>query len=179
MSKTKKIQNKNKNNGSGALLITLICVVALALVGVIVALVIVLQPKEMEIGEFVPPAFDSGATEGTPTVPEGMGYSELYRDGMTFKASVCGVVDIVDGKADIYFTNSAENTLWMKIRIFDESGKIIAESGLIKPNEYVKTVTFNTVPADGSKIRMKIMTYEPDTYYSGGAVSMTTVANVK
>ena len=179
MSKTKKIQNKNKNNGSGALLITLICVVALALVGVIVALVIVLQPKEMEVGEFVPPAFDSGATEGTPTVPEGMGYSELYRDGMAFSASVCGVVNVEDGKADIYFTNSAENTLWMKIRIFDESNKIIAESGLIKPNEYVKTVTFNTVPADGSKIRMKIMTYEPNTYYSGGAVSMTTVANVK
>ena len=71
MSKTKKIQKQNKS--SGALLITLICVVALALVGVIVALVIVLQPKEMEVGEFVPPAFDSGATEGTPTVPEGMG----------------------------------------------------------------------------------------------------------
>ena len=177
MSKTKKIQNKDKS--SGRLLISLLCVVALALVGVIVALVIVLQPKEKEIAEFVPPEFDSGATEGTPTVPEGMGYSELYRDGMTFKASVCGVVDIVDGKADIYFTNSAENTLWMKIRIFDESNKIIAESGLIKPNEYLKTVNFNTVPETGSKSSMKILTYEPDTSYSGGAGSMTTVAHVK
>ena len=169
---------KKKNNGSETLLITLLCVVALALVGVIVALVIVLQPKEME---FVPPPFDSGAIEGTPSEADTaeLGYSELYRDGMAFKASLCGVVDIVDGKADIYFTNHAENTLWMKLRIYDESGKIIAESGLIKPNEYVKTVTFNTVPADGSKIRMKIMSYEPDTYYSGGAVSLTTVANIK
>ena len=179
MSKTKRIQNKR--NSSGALLLTLVCVVALALVGVIVALVIVLQPKEKEIAEFVPPEFDSGAIEGMPSEADTaeLGYSELYRDGMAFSASVCGAVNIEDGKADIYFTNPEKNTLWMKLRVFDESGRIIAETGLIKPNEYVKTITFSTVPANGSKIRMKIMTYEPDTYYSGGAVSMTTVANVK
>ena len=65
------------------------------------------------------------------------------------------------------------------LRIFDASGNIIAETGLIKPNEYLKTVSFNTVPENGSKLIMKVMTYEPDTYYSGGAVSLSTVANVK
>ena len=98
---------------------------------------------------------------------------------MKYKFSICGQVDIVDGKADVYFTNPAENTLWMKLRIFDASGNIIAETGLIKPNEYLKTVSFNTVPENGSKLIMKVMTYEPDTYYSGGAVSLSTVANVK
>ena len=181
MSKTKKIQNKDKS--SGRLLISLLCIVALALIGVMVALIILLQPQENKpvVGEFVPPAFDEGAIEGKPSEADvaEKGYNELYKDGMKYKFSICGQVDIVDGKADVYFTNTEENTLWMKLRVFDEKGNVLAETGLIKPNEYLKTVNFNTVPENGSKLIMKVMTYEPDTYYSGGAVSLTTVANVK
>ena len=66
----------------------------------------------------------------------------------------------------------------MKLRIFDDKGNVIAETGLIKPNEYLKTVSFDTIPNNNSKIVMKIMTYEPNTYYSGGAVSLSTVAKV-
>ena len=44
----------------------------------------------------------------------------------------------------------------------------------MKSNEYVQTVTFDTVPESGAAIRLKIMAYKPDTYYSAGAATLNT-----
>lgn len=131
-----------------------------------------------QTAKFVPPEFDSSAEQGKPEVPVEDRYLYIYRDGMTFSAYLYGDVEIIDGKADIYFTNPATNTLWMKARIFDSEGKIIAETGLIKPDEYIKTVAFDTVPENGSNITVRIMTYEPDSYYSGGAVPVN-IKNIR
>jgi hypothetical protein len=134
--------------------------------------------KEPQMGPFVPPAFDANAVQGTPTVDEALGWNELDVNGV-YQVSVCGVVKPVDGKADIYLTNPAKNNVWLKVRLTDAQGKTVyAETGLIKPGEYLKTVSFDTIPKNGEKISMKIMTYEPDTYYSGGAVALNTVAKV-
>lgn len=187
MSKTRKKQNKsksqNKKGYSNKALIAILCVIIIALSVVAYAIVRVgvlnANNQNASAQEFVPPEFDSGAAEGTPSVPSDMGYLEVYKEGMSFNAFICGEVNIKDGKADIYFTNPEKNTLWMKLRIFDENGKVIAETGLIKPNEYIKTVSFDTVPKNNSKITMKIMTYESNTYYSGGAVSLNTTAKIK
>jgi hypothetical protein len=175
--KVKKTAPKRSNTD----LIVLICVILAALICV-VAIISINLPRVSEnikeTAEFIPPSFDSQALEGKPDVPDGKGYFEVYKEGMSFNAFVCGEVDIRDGKADIYFTNPEKNTLWMKLRIFDDKGNVIAETGLIKPNEYLKTVSFDIIPNNNSKIVMKIMTYEPNTYYSGGAVSLSTVAKV-
>lgn len=133
---------------------------------------------EAQTAKFVPPPFVEDAGQGIPSVPDEKAYLHIYKEGMSFSAYLYGNVEIIDGKADIYFTNPASNTLWMKARIFDSEGKIIAETGLIKPNEYIKTVSFNSVPKDGSTIVVRIMTYEPDTYYSGGAVPVK-LENIK
>lgn len=170
--------SKKQNNSSDTVLIALVCVLSVAVICVGAIIIVMLTSLNKKV-EFIPPEFETQALQGSPTVPDGMGYLEVYKEGMSFNSFVCGEVNIVDGKADIYFTNPEKNTLWMKLRIFDEAGNIIAETGLIKPNEYLKTVTFTKVPKNNSKIIMKIMTYEPNTYYSGGAVSLTTVAKVK
>lgn len=127
---------------------------------------------------FVPPQFDSAAAEGTPNVPEGLGWSELYRQGMTFRASVCGEIFIVGRTATVYFTSPKDNTLWLKLRILSENGAILGETGLIKPGQYIPSITFDTLPENGEKIILKLMSYQPETYYSGGAVTMTTVAKI-
>ena len=176
--KSKKNQN-SKNKISDAALIALVCILAISVIVLGIVLIFINKSDNTDVPNFIPPEFDSGAATGTPSVPDGMGYLEVYKEGMSFNAFVCGEVNIIDGKADIYFTNPEKNTLWMKLRIFDEVGNVIAETGLIKPNEYLKTVSFDKVPANNSKIVMKIMTYEPDTYYSGGAVSLSTIAKVK
>lgn len=172
---------KKQNESSNSALVAIVCILAVAVscVGVAIVSIIINFSNNNKQAEFIPPEFDVSASKGMPTVPDGMGYLEVYKEGMSFNSFICGEVNITDGKADIYFTNPEKNTLWMKLRIFDDKGNVIAETGLIKPNEYLKTVTFDKVPENNSKITMKIMTYEPNTYYSGGAVSLNTVAKLK
>ena len=55
-----------------------------------------------------------------------------------------------------------------------QSGELLGETGLIRPGEYVQSVTFDTVPASGATISMKVMAYEPETYHSAGAVTLNT-----
>ena len=123
---------------------------------------------------FTPPPFEKTAQSGMPTSADGS-WTRIYKDGMGFSAHVCGNVFLNGNSADLYFTNDDGNGVWLKLRIFDGEGNIIAETGIIKPNEYVKTVTFDTVPEKGSAVKLKIMAYEPDTYYSAGAVTLNTV----
>lgn len=129
---------------------------------------------------FTPPPFDAAAQNGTPTVPDGLGYNEVYKEGMAYRASICGEIRIDEqGKAKVYLTNPESNTLWIKLRILDEAGKTLGETGLIKPGQYLEEVTFQTLPNSGDKIVLKLMSYQPETYYSGGSVSLTTVAKME
>ncbi len=126
--------------------------------------------------QFVPPPFDEGAVVGTPDIetPEAVGYKEL--DAKGYKVAVCGKVTLTGDSADVYLTNPESNEVWFKLRILDEKGNILGETGLIRPGEYVKTITFDKkVPKVGDKITMKIMGYEPDTYYSAGVVNLNTM----
>ena len=58
--------------------------------------------------------------------------------------------------------------------MLDENGNTLGETGLIKPGEYVQSVELDRVPKVGTPIVLKIMAYQPDTYYSEGAVSLNT-----
>lgn len=152
-------------------IISIICI--LSLISMILALTF--GKGRNEANEFQPPSFETDAQSGMPTVEDSLGWSEIYQDGMEFKAYVCGNI-ITDGeKADVYFTNSKEYDVWLKLRILDENGNILGETGLLKPGEYVKSVSLKTDIADGEKIKLKIMGYEPDTYYSAGTVTLNTV----
>ena len=95
---------------------------------------------------------------------------------MSFSAHVCGKVIIENDSAELFFTNGSGNNVWLKLRILDEKNHILAETGLLKPNEYIKTIEFIETPQKGEKIKLKIMAYEPDTYYSAGAVTLSTIA---
>lgn len=118
--------------------------------------------------DFVPPEFDGNAAWGVPNVPEGLGWNEI--DAQAYKASVCGVVIVENGKADIWFTNPESNTVWLKLRVLDAKGNILGETGLIRPGEYVQSVMLDTdLAIDERTIRLKMMSYEPDTYYSMGS----------
>lgn len=166
----KKTPQQNKPKQSKQVTV-LAAVFAVAVIIMIVALSV---SKEAERGEFVPPAFDSSAVTGIPEVPEGLGYSAPYQDGMAYRFAVCGNVLMEGKQALVYFTNPAENDTWTKLRIYDESGNVLGESGLVKPGEYVQYVTLTKELAPGTPIKLKIMGYEPDTYTSAGAVVLNT-----
>lgn len=156
----KKKQTKNYMLPLAAVL----CAVSLALM--VFALTRQAAPTKKE---FTPPPFDTSAVVGIPDVPDGLGYNEL--DCQVYKVSLCGKLN-ADG--NIWLTNPESNEVWLKVRILDAQGNILGETGLIRPGEYVQTVALTTIPKSGTPITLKIMAYEPDTYYSAGAASLNT-----
>lgn len=120
-------------------------------------------------GEFTPPPFDPAAEAGTPQVPEGLGYNEL--DCQVYRVSLCGK-PTTDGL--VYLTNPETNDVWLKVRMLDEKGNILGETGLVRPGEYVRALTLEKNPGSGTRVTLKIMAYEPETYYSAGAAALNT-----
>lgn len=130
---------------------------------------------------FTPPPFEEEAVSGEPEVPEGLGYSPLDIPG-AYRVSLCGKVVEEDGRGDVWLTNHAENTVWMKVRVLDSQGNILGETGLLKPREYVQSVDLTGADVsleDGMELQLKIMAYEPDTYHSAGSVVLNTTLERK
>ena len=124
------------------------------------------------MGEFTPPPFDAAAVVGSPAVPDGLGWQEL--DAQAYIVGICGKFIPNGNTADIWLTNPEGNIVWLKVRVLDEKGNILGETGLVRPGEYVQSVELDTIPKTGTPIVLKIMAYQPDTYYSEGAVSLNT-----
>ena len=148
--------------------LSLACVVAIIIM--IVALCV--PSNKANEKPFTPPSFDNDAIEGTPSVPENSGYKVLYQDGMSFKVGVCGKVNVHGKTADIYLTNLEENEVWLKARFYDSNKNVVGESGLIKPGEYLKSVELKKELKASEQYTIKIMSYEPNTYNSLGAVTL-------
>ena len=149
------------------------------LCGVFAVLLIVMSAalvfgRKHKTAEFTPPPFDAAAIAGVPEVPESLGYISPYQEGMGYRFSVCGNVVMEGNNAAIYLTNPAENKVWLKLQVLDESNNILGETGLIRPGEYVKDVELTENLTAGTKIKLKIMGYEPETYFSAGSATLNT-----
>lgn len=166
----KKSDKKKQETPRAVYLLGAACAVAL-----IVLVVVAIAPWQKQAETtFTPPPFEENAVAGTPTVDESLGWSELaVREGYNIK--LCGVLQAdQDGMLPVWLYSDAGNTVWVKLRILDAEGNRIAESGLLKPGEYLEKVQL----ADGAKagdVRLHVMGYEPETYYSAGAVDFQTV----
>lgn len=151
------------------ILAVVICVVS------VILMCVALGVQREEVVTFSPPPFEEGAQSGVPSVPPQLGWSEV--DAKFYRASLCGVVKVVDGTADIWLTNPEHNDVWLRLRILSADGAVLAETGLICPGEYLQAITFDTVPESGQAISMKLMAYEPETYYSAGSVVLNTTVS--
>lgn len=149
-------------------LAAVLCIASLS----VVVFALTRQEVQTEKGEFTPPPFDAAAVFGSPADPDGFGWQEL--DAQAYKVGICGKVIPKDGIADVWLTKPESNIAWLKVRVLDEKGYNLGETGLLRPGEYVQYVTLDTVPKTGNSIVLKIMAYQPDTYYSEGAVSLNT-----
>ena len=149
-------------------LAAVLCVLSIA----VMIFALTRQEVQTEMGEFTPPPLDSSAVVGSPAVPDDLGWQEL--DAKVYKVGVCGKFIPKGNTADVWLTNPESNTVWLKVRVLDEKGNTLGETGIIKPGEYVQSVELDNVPKAGKPIVLKIMAYQPDTYYSEGAVSLNT-----
>lgn len=155
-------------NKKGLLAAWVLCITAVA----IMTAALIRTGTDSAPPAFTPPPFEANAKKGVPDVSEGLGYSQL--DATAYKVSLCGNPSMEGSSADIWLTNPADNKVWFKLRIFDREGSILGESGLLKPGEYVQKISLKEEPKPAQEIIMKIMAYEPDTYYSAGAVTLNT-----
>lgn len=162
-------KTRKKNKKVSVLLPVLAVCFVLALAGMVAALC---RPGEQ--APFSPPPFEPAAVQGKPEVPEGLGYSSPYKEGMSYRFSVCGNVTMEGTGAVVYLTNPAGNAVWLKVRVLDAEGNLLGESGLLRPGEYVRTVTLERSPAPGTRIKLKVMGYMPETYRSAGTLVLNT-----
>ena len=144
--------------------ISALCVLSLT------AMVLALS-REPQKAEFTPPPFEPEARVGIPEVPEGHGYQEL--DVQAFRVALCGEVHVCDAGAEVWFTNPHNNTVWLKLRVLNEAGQIVGETGLLRPGEYVQHVVLKET-GPGKPVILKVMAYEPETYHSFGSVELHT-----
>lgn len=121
---------------------------------------------------FQPPDFDGNACRGEPQVPPELGWCEL--DAQVYRVSVCGNLIPQGNSVDIWLTNPEENDVWLKLRVLDINGEILGETGLITPGQYIQRVFLDFVPETDTPVILKIMAYEPETYYSAGSISLNT-----
>ena len=125
--------------------------------------------RPVEVSGFEPPAFDASALSGEPEVA----YPDMYgtlslNDEVT--VSLYSAPIVADDFALVCFAADAGNTAWVRLRLLDAKGNILGESGLLRPGEYVESIALATQP-DRPEAIAKILTYEPDTYYSLGSAT--------
>lgn len=129
--------------------------------------------QETVIGEFTAPEFDPNAIAGVPTVDEKLGWAVLdISEG--YSVHVCGVLNADStGSLPVWFTSDADNTVWVKLRVLDEDGNVLGETGILKPGEYVERLQLKE-GTHSCLVTLQVMGYEPETYYSAGSVGLAT-----
>ena len=58
------------------------------------------------------------------------------------------------------------------MRAYDEKSKVIGETGLIRPGQYLKSISLSKEYKQDANIKLKVIAYQPDTYYSMGNVDL-------
>ena len=145
------------------------------LIGIIVLLVCILcvifvfYKKKIT---FKIPSFDENAT----VIPEKIDneyYTNLdVTDGLSI--GVSGVISVdSNNEGSVNLTSSVDNKAYVKARLLDSSNNIVGETGLIKPGEYVEKMKINKNINEKDKFTLKIMSYDPNTYYSMAAVKLS------
>ena len=122
---------------------------------------------------FTPPAFDPSAVAGVPNVRRSLAFPPLKSNkGIRYMPAA---ILIAKGKnVDVYFTSPETNTVWLLLRVTDESGTVLGQTGIIQPGEYVKTLTLYEAPDKEKNVKMNIIAYQPETYISMGTVGLNT-----
>lgn len=149
-----------------------LCVISL----IIMCVTLLFEKHNFQQNTFIPPLFEEKAICGTPSDINRDDWRQF--DAQVYKFSICTSITVVGKKADIWLTNPQENLVWIKMRVLDESGNKLGETGLLRPGEYVQAVSFDEVPKDNTNIVLKLMAYEPETYYSTGSVQINTTISV-
>lgn len=124
--------------------------------------------------EFKPPSAELNAQTGVFAVPEDLGWTELYQDGMPYRFSICGITDSNNADLPVWFYNDVNNKALLVLEVYDTNENLLAKSGFLKPDEYLESIKLSRVLQEDETVVYKIIGYEIDTYESLGSVNLTT-----
>lgn len=129
---------------------------------------------------YKPPAFSDQAVDGVPEgIDEKYDYDIVDLPMVTYKTYLCGVPAATKDSLDLYVTNDESNDIYMLAQIYNTDDEKIAETGLIKPGQYIKTINLSKpLNAGENKIRVHICGFEKDTYYSAGTMRLELYADM-
>lgn len=121
---------------------------------------------------FTPPFFEENAVMGTPgNLNEALHYGVLAISDV-FSVSLCASPTVDDdGQVLLYFTSDESNAFFVRLLILNEKGKQLGATGLLRAGEHVASVRLDPPPKNGETLTLKILSYEPDTFYSMGSAS--------
>jgi len=122
---------------------------------------------------FLPPSFDKNAQAINPSMklPETYGIFDVAKG---YRVGICGKPNLKNKYLTIFFSNPITNTVWIKLSITDKDGRMLGETGLLHPGEYIKQIKVNRTMDEGEPIIMQVLGYQKETYYSAGEVSLET-----
>ncbi len=126
---------------------------------------------------FHAPEHEAGAAEGVPSPKNVRHYEELpVREGYVVGIDTSPLYR--DGRLYLNAANHKDNTIWFLARVYMED-ELIAETGIVYPNEYVGDITCDKKLSANDKITIKILAYEPDTYHSEGVAQIVATVTEK
>ena len=140
------------------------------------AAVIFVAVKKKDAGKFTPPPFEENAEPGAPEIDDER--FKMFDFAGVYSAGLIGEPEARNGIVDIYFTSAETNTVWLKCKILSEDGKLLAETGVLKPGTYVKSVTLQKEIKSDTPIKYRVISYTPETYYSEGSVNIGTTLHI-
>jgi hypothetical protein len=126
---------------------------------------------------YTPPAFDSSAQPGVPVPDAGFYYDTLSSDfGYQFSFAA-NLYQQEDRSVKVYFTNPAENSVNLMCEITsDATGKVLYRSGVIRPGEYVESLSpKGRFANEKMDITLTVYAFEKDTWHSAGSSTVSTV----
>lgn len=124
---------------------------------------------------FIPPKFETNSVQGLPDPlpPDDLGYADLSLD-KGYNVKLCGSLQEKNGVVDVYFTNPAENEVWVQLLLIESAtGEELGRTGVIMQDSYVKSVNLIKIPDQAeTNVTLKVMGYKPQTYISAGAANL-------
>ena len=142
----------------------------------LVAIALILLVAGIRKG-YRPPDFDTNAKQGTPSPDEGYLY-DTVETNFGYKFGIAAnLYQQEDGSVNAFFTNPSSNTVNLVCEISSkESGDILYKTGVIRPGEYVASISrFRTFANEVIPINITVYAFESDTWYSAGTTSISTI----
>ncbi len=153
--------------------IRLVSILAVCLALALITLLVVLGlGGRQTTGSFVPPSHDAGALVGAPSQMEEAHQYMAVGVTDTIAVAFCTKPIVVDNIAYLYFTNPDANAVSCRVRITDEKGNLLGESGLISAGEYIEGVTLSRSPSEVTSVVLTVLTYREESYLSAGTITV-------